>query len=81
MTTDELIRLIARAEDNFVERKPESVKAAELRRTMCAFANSVPYGREAVLFIGIGDRGGLVLGVRDSDKLQKRIREACHSDC
>ena len=56
MTTDELLRLIGNHEDTFVERKSEGVRDAEIRQTVSAFANAVPAGREAVLFIGIHER-------------------------
>ena len=81
MTTDELLRLIGNHEDNFVERKSEGVRDAELRQTVSAFANAVPAGRAAVLFIGIHDKTGEVIGVGNPDQLQKRVREACHADC
>ena len=81
MPTDELLRLINNHEDNFVERKSEGVRDAEIRQTVSAFANAVPTGREAVLFIGIHDKTGDVIGVVNPDQLQKRIREACHADC
>src|ERR1700737_3512877 len=67
MNKVDLLRLVGNHEDNFVERKPESVSKAELRQTVCAFANSVPQNREAVLFVGIEDRAGAVLGVKNTD--------------
>jgi hypothetical protein len=63
-------------EDNFVERKPQSVKAGELRQTLVAFSNSLQERETAVLFIGVDDRTGAVLGVDDADSLQKRVAEA-----
>ncbi len=81
MTTDELLRLIGNQEDNFVERKSEGVRDAEIRQTVSAFANTVSAGRKAVLFIGIHDKTGEVIGVGNPDQLQKRVRDACHSDC
>ena len=81
MTQEELLKLIGNHEDNFVERKPEGVATPELRQTVSAFANNVPEGRVAVLLIGLHDRTGEVLGVGNTDKLQKRIRDVCHGDC
>ena len=75
------MQLLSSPEDNFVERKPESVKSAELRQTLCAFANSIPEGREAVVYIGIEDQTGAVLGVENTESLQKRIRTVCRDDC
>ncbi len=63
MTPDELLRMIGNHEDAFVERKPDSVATSELRQTVGAFANTVPEGRAAVLFIGIHDKTGDILGV------------------
>lgn len=81
MTKDDLLKLLANHEDNFVERKQEGVRDSELRQTVTAFANSVPAGREAVLLIGVHDKTGAVVGVSNPDQLQKRVREVCHGDC
>lgn len=81
MTREELLTLMGNHEDSFVERKPQGVKTSELRRTVGAFANSVPEGRVAVLFIGLQDTTGEVLGVDNTDHLQKRIRDVCQGDC
>lgn len=63
-------------EDNFVERKPQSVKADELRRTLVAFSNSLQEQETAVLFIGVDDRTGKIVGVDNTDALEKRVAEA-----
>lgn len=63
-------------EDNFIERKPQSVKGHELRRTLVAFSNSLAEGQTAALFIGVHDRTGDILGVDDPDGLQKRVGDA-----
>ena len=77
MQTAELIGLLGKPEDNFTERKSEGVTAEEIRQTACAFANSLPDGREAVLFIGVHDKTGEVVGLNgDTDILQKRVRAA-----
>lgn len=81
MTREGLLNLLGNHEDNFVERKPEGVAPAELRQTVCAFANTVPEGRVGVLFIGIHDKTGDVLGVGNPDQLQKRVRDAAQGDC
>ncbi|MEE9252774.1 MAG: ATP-binding protein [Thermodesulfobacteriota bacterium] len=75
MTKEELLKRLEDPEDSFIERKTQNVaKGKELRKTLVAFANSVPEGREAIIFIGIADDGE-VLGVKGSDALQKTIRE------
>lgn len=77
---DSLISKLRNHEDNFVERKPEGANRAELRQTIVAFANSVPPGSTAVLFVGIHDDGRLQ-GVSNPDQLQKTIREICERVC
>ena len=47
MTPDDLLAMMRKHEDNFVEHKPEGVSRAELRQTVSAFANTVPEGRSA----------------------------------
>jgi hypothetical protein len=72
-----LARLMNRpSEDNFVERKPQSVKGHELRQTLVAFSNSLDENQTAVLFIGVDDKTGAILGVEDPDKLQMRVGDA-----
>ena len=76
MTNDELLRRLNDQEDNFVERKTEgAANSDEIRKTMVAFANTVPEGREAILFIGILNKG-TISGVANSDSLQKTVRMA-----
>ena len=81
MTRDGILNKIRDHEDNFIERKLENVTNAELRQTVSAFANTVPEGRHAVLFIGLHDKTGEILGVGNTDQLQKRVRDVCQSDC
>jgi hypothetical protein len=66
-------------EDNFTERKPESVKADDIRKTVVAFANSVSHDRIGLLCIGVSDNGD-ILGVSNPDKFQKKLRQIC-DDC
>jgi uncharacterized protein Ymh len=70
MTTEQRLttRLAKRpSEDNFVERKPQSVKGHELRQTLVAFSNSLPEKETAVLFIG-----GWFLVSRQAKKITSR---------
>lgn len=80
MANDELVKCLRDPEDNFVERKPANPNREDIRKTVVAFANSVPEGRTAVLFIGIRNDGKLE-AVPNPDKLQKTIREVCEQDC
>lgn len=80
MKTAELKELLRSSENEFVERKSSLPNAAELRKTLVAFANSVKDGREAVLFLGVEDNGN-VKGIEGIDAAQKRIREIAEGDC
>jgi hypothetical protein len=76
MTDEQLLARLADREDNYTERKSDGVKPEEIRQTVCAFSNSLTAGATAVLYIGIHDKTGAVLGVNNSDTVQKRVREA-----
>ena len=80
MAQDVLIARLKNSEDNFVERKLEGAKAAELRATLVAFANSVVPGSTGVLFIGVRNDGS-IQGVLNPDKLQKTVRGLCEQVC
>jgi hypothetical protein len=80
VTREELLALLKNHEDNFIERKPDSIKPAEIRRTVSAFANTVPKGRFAVLFIGVRD-DGTITGCQNPDAKQKAVRESSEQDC
>lgn len=68
-------------EDSFTERKLEgTANRAELRKTIVAFANSVPEGRTGILYIGIANDGS-IHGVKQPDTLQQKIRQVCEQDC
>lgn len=79
-SAEELLSRLADAEDSFVERKHAGAKSDELRRTIVAFANSVPDERSGVLFIGVRDDGE-VQGVDGTDSLQKTIGSICSREC
>jgi hypothetical protein len=74
-----LLERLSNGEDGLVERKPQTVKNEELRRTVVAFANTVRDGETAVLFIGVSNTGN-VLGVDNPDELQKKINRVT-KDC
>lgn len=77
LTRAELLERLAQHEDSFVERKPEG---ADFKPTLVAFANSVPPGRDAILYVGIRD-DGKVLGLANADTLQKKIQKFCQVTC
>ncbi len=70
MTPSDLLERLNDNEDGFTERKTEAAKPLEFRQTLVAFANSVPEGQLAVLFIGVANNGKVV-GVTNSDSLQR----------
>lgn len=76
MTDDQLMARLGDREDNYTERKSSGIKDEEIRRTVCAFSNSLTAGATAVLFIGLHDKTGEIVGVENPDALQKRVREA-----
>lgn len=80
MTPDALRTAISNQEDNFIERKPAGVNRAEIRKTLVAFANSVPEDRTAILFIGLRD-GGAIDPVDSPDAVQKTVNDICSRDC
>ena len=80
MNNEGLISRLHNLEDSFTERKTDAASRSELRKTLVAFANSVPEGRTAAFFIGVSD-GGELLGVKSPDKKQKDIRRICEEDC
>jgi len=75
-----LTQRLLNKEDGFTERKPESAGKADFKKTLVAFANSVPEDMTAILYIGVADTGEL-LGVSNPDSLQKSIRKICEQDC
>lgn len=80
MMTADLASRVAAHEDNFVERKPAAVKSRDIAKTVVGFANSVPEGREAILFIGVRDNGEIE-GCEQPDSLQKTISDVCSRQC
>lgn len=82
MNHPSLIARLADLEDSLVERKQGLQSNDEIRKAVVSFANSVPEGHTAVLFIGVA-RDGTVTGV-DADqveKYQQRVRRICEEDC
>ena len=80
MNEDELLRRLRMPEDQLNERKPESANDREIRKTIVAFANSVPEGNKAVLFMGVSDDGS-VSGCKNVDAKQKKVRQICYETC
>jgi len=77
----DLVQRLFNKEDGFTERKPEGAGNADLKKTLVAFANSVPVDKTAILFIGCPNNLEKSRGVSNPDSLQKTIREICEKDC
>ena len=77
---EDLTQRLLNKEDGFTERKPESAGTADFKKTLVAFANSVPEDRTAILYVGVSDTGER-LGVSNPDSLQKTIGKICEKDC
>ena len=80
MDRADLLQRLHDREDSFTERKLESDNPREFRKTICAFANSLPEGRTGVLFIGVKDDGE-VRGVGGAEALQNTIADICSNVC
>ena len=80
MTSETLLKRLNNHEDGFTERKPQGAKPSDFRQTLVAFANSVPEGQTAVLFIGVAN-DGKPIGVENPDSLQKKLRQIAERDC
>jgi hypothetical protein len=78
---EEIIARLRDLEDGFTERKTEgAANQSEIRKTLVAFANSVPEGKVSIFFIGVTDDGTPV-GVSNSDSLQQTINRVVEKDC
>jgi Schlafen, AlbA_2 len=82
MNQPSLIARIANLEDGLTERKRGLQSNDEIRKAVVSFANSVPEGHTAVLFIGVAN-DGTVTGVEPdkTDKIQQQVRRVCEEDC
>ncbi len=80
-TKEELVSRLKDHEDGFLERKTEAAaNAQEIRKTLVAFANSVPQGRTAVFYIGVEDNG-TVIGITSPESLQRTIADQAKRVC
>jgi len=72
ITDRDLLLQLTNKEDGFVERKTVSDLGDSLK-TVVAFANTVPIGHSAVLFVGVRDDGEPEGTISDLDKIQQRL--------
>ena len=77
-----LIERLSDLEDGLTERKQGVQSNDEVRKAVVSFANSVPEGRTAVLFIGVANDGA-VTGIQADlvEKIQQKVRRVCENDC
>jgi hypothetical protein len=73
MNDEEIKRRLTDLEDGWTERKLQTVGGDDVRKALVGFANSLPDGEEALLFIGVADDGTAV-GVDNPDNTQKNVR-------
>lgn len=74
LTENTLLSMIRAPESQSIERKTSKPKDSDLRRTLCAFANSTPEGEYSVLFLGVGPEGKIIgIAPETADKTQRDI--------
>lgn len=80
--TSSLRDRIANLEDGLTERKRGYQGDDEIGKAVVSFANSVPEGRTAVLFLGVDNDGNVVgISTDNVDKFQQKVRRVCEEDC
>jgi Schlafen, AlbA_2 len=82
MSRPDLSARLANLEDGLTERKQGVQSNDEIRKAVVSFANSVPEGHTAVLFIGVAN-DGTVAGIPADqvEKVQQKVRRICEEDC
>ena len=82
MSQPSLNARLADLEDSLTERKQGVHSNDEIRKAVVSFANSVPEGRTAVLFIGVANDGTVTgISADQVEKVQQRVRRVCEEDC
>jgi predicted HTH transcriptional regulator len=72
LSDDDLLARMRNFEDHLVERKVVSDEK-DWKKTAIAFANSVPVGLPAVLYIGVKDNGEIETPQRNLDEIQRKF--------
>jgi hypothetical protein len=82
MNPPSLSTRLADLEDGLTERKQGLQSNDEIRKAVVSFANSVPEGSTAVLFIGVANDGAVTgIAADQVEKIQQRVRRICEEDC
>lgn len=76
MTTDEIIELIKKGENQEVEFKEEGVEANKLAKELVAFANT----NDGIILIGVDDEGN-IKGADDPKRFEETIRNIAQENC
>jgi predicted HTH transcriptional regulator len=71
ITDTDILSRLENLEDSFVERKTEG-DSGDWLKSVVAFANSMPVGYPAILFIGVKN-DGTVQGLKNPDSVQKSL--------
>lgn len=79
MTDEEIRARYSDSEDGWTERK-EANQTDEIRKTLVAFANSLPDGQSAILFVGVANSGE-TKGVKNLDSSQNSITRSAREWC
>jgi predicted HTH transcriptional regulator len=77
-TESDLLRLLHSAEHTFVERKTVG-DTRDIAKTVVAFANTLPYDQEGVLFVGATDAGEIEAHSSSLDEIQRKLSEKAKS--
>ena len=72
ITDRDILLQLTNTEDSFVERKTVN-DLGDCLKTVVAFANTVPIGHSAVLFVGVRDNGEPEGANADLDKIQQKL--------
>src|ERR1700733_2030489 len=73
LSDKDILSRLTNLEDSFVERKTEG-DSADWLKTVVAFANSLPHGYPAILFIGVRNDGS-IQGLENPDSVQKSLSQ------
>ena len=71
LSDGDILSRLSNLEDSFVERKTEG-DSGDWLKTVIGFANSVPIGYPALMFIGVKD-DGTIQGLANTDSVQKKL--------
>lgn len=78
LSDTEILRRLRDVEDSFTERKSFGDFHKDVAKTVCAFANSAPFGYPCILYIGVRNDGTLETHSDDElDRVQQTLTKKC----